>query len=87
MGLMDRPCTHGSLDGEQGWLEGLVVQTQGGHAQAKHAPRASQTRTMRALRMSQTGTVQAPRASQTGTAGEPRAHQAYVDYGAGTDGG
>ena len=24
---MGRPCTYGSLDGEQGWLEGLVVQT------------------------------------------------------------
>ena len=26
---MGRPCTHGSLDREQEWPRGLVVQTQG----------------------------------------------------------
>ena len=48
---MDRPCTHRSLDREQGWLGGLVVQTPG---VKMRRPCASQTRTVRTLRTSQT---------------------------------
>ena len=54
---MGRPCTYGSLDGEQGWLEGLVVQTL--RVKMRRSC-VSQTRTMGELDMHSTHTVGEP---------------------------
>ena len=59
---MGRPCTHGSLDEEQGHHEGLMVQT----------PRVK----MRRPYASQIGTMRAPWASQKGTTHTSDEHHA-----------
>ncbi|KAL6329379.1 hypothetical protein AAG906_017690 [Vitis piasezkii] len=66
-GNLRRPCTHGSLDREQGWLGGLMVQTSG-------------TKIRRPC-VSQTGhqgkALTAPRGHHGRTLGMPRTHKRH----------